>query len=116
MKATIREIAERVGSFPDSSSMPFAASLRFHSRAPRNDTVRPSNPTVSPGFRFVSRYDRIDGVFSCPMRIRSIPEPSSSFSAWMKYRPSVQSAALSASTTRVPALPVNPEKCRRAAK
>lgn len=48
------------------------------------------------------------GTFSIP-RFRSTQLLSSCFSAWLKYRPSVDKAAFAEETTAVPAEPVNPE-------
>ena len=69
----------------------------------------PSKPSTPFSGMLSSMYFDIVGTPSSPIRISSIVLPESSLSAWIKYLPSVQRAALSFPTKRLPAEPVKPD-------
>ncbi len=97
-------------SWPYAIPIFFSASFFSSLRPSLQLTVLPSKPRTCPSSIFSYKKSGISGTPSSCMRNSSIPVPSSSLSAWIKYRPSVQSPAISCPTTNVPLDPVKPEK------
>ena len=86
-----------------------ATALRLDGMKSHDVQHHPSKPTLLPGFSSFARYSAMVGVESSPAFISLMPVPSSCCSACMKYRESVQTAALLFVMTNVPAEPVKPE-------
>ena len=82
----------------------------FSSEIPSSAAITlPSNPSFPPDGMLSERNSSVVGTPGSPILKSLIPEPSSWWSACMKYLPSVQRPASSFVITTVPAEPVNPD-------
>ena len=81
----------------------FFANTRSSASHVDSGAVAPSASTSAPSSTFSAIQSPNFGVPATPMRISSMPLPSSWCAACTKLRPSAQSAALSSVTHSVPA-------------